>query len=418
VSTDGTGSAPPSPPPTQPRRDLGFALPAPAKLSPIRAIVSFAALILVLGGAFLAAYLPKKRAERELAENARADMQAAARVSVVTPKEMTSNHAILLPGTVTPLQSTTIYSRANGYLRTWRVDIGDKVKEGQLLAEIDTPELDQQVAQARAQLVQAQANVVQATANRDFSRTSLERYKVLTPQGVTSQQDLDQHGAQAQVDEASVSVAQANVRAMQANIDRVYQLKAFSRVTAPFSGTIVSRFVDIGTLVTAGNATPLFNLVATDPVRVFIQVPQDVAPSVRPDVPADVTVREYAGRRFQGRVTRSAGALDPASRTMNTEVRVPNADGALLAGMYGEVSLTLPNPHKVYELPATALFNDAKGLRLAVVSEDSKVKFVPVVVERDTGATVQISSGLSGGERVVKLANAGLSEGGTVGVVP
>jgi RND family efflux transporter MFP subunit len=155
-----------------------------------------------------------------------------------------------------------------------------------------------------------------------------------------------------------------------------------------------------------------------DPARVFIQVPQDVAPSVRADVPADVTVREYPGRVFHGTVARAAGALDPQSRTMNTEVRVVNTDNALFAGMYAEVSLTLPSPHNVYEVPATALFNDAQGLRLAIVGSDSKVRLVKVTLERDTGSTVLISTGLSGSERIVKLANAGLSDGTDVDVVP
>ncbi|MEO8877765.1 MAG: efflux RND transporter periplasmic adaptor subunit, partial [Polyangiaceae bacterium] len=368
--------------------------------------------------AFLVAYLPRRHAQAALVAGADESAHAAIRVNVVTPKVMTSDRAILLPGTVTPLQSTVIYSRADGYLKKWYVDIGDKVKENQLLAEIETPEVDQQLAQGRAQLVQAQASVLQAAATRDFSKANLARYETLTSQGLASKEDLDQRRAQAAVDEANLGVAHANVEAMQANINRLQQLIGFGRVLAPFAGTITSRSVDIGALVTAGNATPLFNLVAMDPARIFIQVPQDVAPSVRADVPADVTVREYPGRIFHGSVARSAGALDPESRTMNTEVRAANPDGALLAGMYAEVSLTLPSPHQVYEVPATALFNDAKGLRLAVVDSDGKVKLVKVVMERDAGSTVQISAGLTGGERVVKLANAGISDGTVVEVVP
>jgi membrane fusion protein, multidrug efflux system len=398
--------------------DLGFALPAPAKVSPIRALVGFAVVAVVLGVMFLVAYLPKRRLNAELVQSAKADSRVPLRVNVVTPTEMTSDRAILLPGTAMPLQSTVIDSRANGYLRRWYVDMGDKVSEGQLLAEIETPELDQELVQARAQVAQAEAGVAQAVANRDFSKTNLERYQRLTPQGLTSQQELDQHAAQSRVDEASVGVAQANAGAMRANIARVTRLKEFARVVAPFAGTVTSRSVEIGALVTAGNATPLFNLAATDPVRVFVQVPQDVAPSVRANVPAEVRLREYPARVFRGTVARSAGALDPGSRTMNTEVRVPNPDGAILTGMYAEVSLTLPNPHRVYEVPATALFNNAQGLRLAVVGSDRRVRFVTVGVERDTGATVQISTGLGGGERVVKLANAGLVDGSEVEVAP
>lgn len=406
------------PPSADHAHDLGFALPEPAKLSPARAIAAALVIVVGLGALFAAVYIPRRRSQAALAEATKVEQRAAIRVNVVVPKATSSDHAMMLPGSVRPLQETVIYSRANGYLRRWLVDIGDKVKEGQLLAEIDTPELDQELAQARAQLAQAQAQVVQAKANRDFSKTNLERYTRLTPQGVTSQQELDQHRAQAQVDEANVAVATANVGAQTANIDRISKLRSFAHVTAPFAGTIMSRSTEVGALVTAGSATPLFNLVATDPVRVFVQVPQDVAPSVRVDVTANVTVREYAGRVFAGKVARSAGSLDAASRTMNTEIRVPNPDGALMAGMYAEVAITLPSPHRVFELPATVLMNDARGLRIAVVGDDGTVKLVPVVVERDTGATILISSGVTGSERVVKLANAALSDGSEVEVLP
>jgi RND family efflux transporter MFP subunit len=421
MSPDGHPPDPQKPGPgvvDAPAPDLGFALPPPGKLTPGRALLVIAVVVVVLVSAFLAAYLPRRQAQADLAQGTHAASHAALRVNVVTPKVMTSDRALLLPGAVTPLLSTVIYPRANGYLRKWYVDIGDKVKDGQLLAEIETPEVDQQLMQARAQLVQADESVLQAVANREFSKANLARYVDLLKSGLASQQDLDQHRAQADVDEASVAVAKANVVAMRANISRLEQLTGFGRVTAPFAGTITSRSIDVGALVTATNTTPLFNLVAMDPARVFIQVPQDVAPSVRADVPADVTVREYPGRIFHGTVARAAGALDPQSRTMNTEVRVVNADNALFAGMYAEVSLTLPSPHKVYEVPATALFNDAQGLRLAIVGSDDKVKLVKVTLERDTGSTVLISTGLSGSERIVKLANAGLSDGTDVDVVP
>jgi RND family efflux transporter MFP subunit len=175
--------------------------------------------------------------------------------------------------------------------------------------------------------------------------------------------------------------------------------------------------VEVGALVTAGNGQPLYKIAATDPARVFVQVPQDVAPGLRVDVPASVTVREYPGRKFDGRVARSAGELDATTRTMNTEVRVPNADGALIAGMYAQVALTLPTPHAVFELPSTALMNDSSGLRVATVDEDSKIHLVAVVVERDEGANVEISTGLTGKERIVKLASGEFVEGRPVEVV-
>jgi RND family efflux transporter MFP subunit len=259
--------------------------------------------------------------------------------------------------------------------------------------------------------------LIQAKASRELSRTNLERYKALIPSGVVSQADLDQKNAQSQVDEANVNVAQANVSAQEANIRRLGQLKSFTNVTAPFGGTITTRMIETGSLVTAGNATPLYKIAAMDPARVFVQVPQDVAVGVRADVPATVTLREYPGRKFDGKVTRAAGELDPASRTMNTEVRVPNPKGEMIAGMYAEVALTLPSSHRVFAVPSTALLSDAKGSRVAVVDAESKVHLMPVVVERDTGATIEIASGIDGGVRVVKLANSELSEGKVVDVL-
>ncbi|GAC1351432.1 MAG: efflux RND transporter periplasmic adaptor subunit [Polyangiales bacterium] len=323
---------------------------------------------------------------------------------------------MVLPGSVQPLEETIVYSRASGYLRKWLVDIGDKVKPGEVLAEIDTPEVDQQLNQARAQLVQAQAALGQATANRDFSKTNFSRYRDLAQKGLASQQELERSEAQSAVDQAAVKVAEAAIEAQQANVHRLNETKSFAHVAAPFGGTVNARMIERGALVSP--TTQLFKISAVDPVRVFVQVPQDVAPSVRADVPAQVTVREYGGRVFRGWVARSAGALDSASRTMNTEVRVPNPANELLAGMYAQVGLTLPSSHRVLEIPATALMNDGSGLRVATVGSDSKIRIVKVTIERDTGATIEIASGLEETDRVVKLGAADLSEGRSVEIVP
>ena len=417
---DGTSGSPrseASPPPQAGGHDLGFALPEPARLGAVRGIAAFIIVLGLLAAAYFFAYLPKRRAREALEQSTQTAARAAMVVDVVTPKVVASEHALVLPGSVNPLEETVVYSRADGYLKRWLVDIGDKVKEGQLLAEVETPELDQQLEQARALLVQVQAGIALAAANREFSRANLDRYKRLEPQGLATKEDLQQKQAQASVDEANVLVAQAAVGAQAAAVQRLAQLKSFARVVAPFAGTVTMRAVDRGALVTSGASTPLFKVSANDPVRVFIQVPQDVAPSVHPDIAADVTVREYAGRVFAGKVARAAGALDPASRTMSTEVRVPNPGGELLSGMYAEVALTLQLAHRVVEVPATALMNDANGLRVAIVDDKSRIRLVTVVVERDTGPTVQISSGLDGSERVVKLASASLSDGSPVEVL-
>jgi membrane fusion protein (multidrug efflux system) len=398
--------------------DLGFDLPPAASMTRSRAALLAFAGVAVLGAAFAAGYMPRRAESAALVQAAAGEEATPLRVDVVRPTDGSSDRALLLPGSVQPLEETTIYARASGYVRKWSVDIGDKVTAGQLLAELDTPELDQGLEQARAQLTQAQAALVQARANLELSKTNLQRYKQLAPAGVVSAAELDQRQAAAQVDEANVNVAQANIAAQQANIRRLTQLRSFARVTAPFAGTVTLRGIETGSLVTAGNGQLLYKVAAMDPARVFVQVPQDVAPGVRAGVAATVTVREYPGRSFVGTVARAAGELDSATRTMNTEVRVPNGDGALIAGMYAQVSLTLPSPHRVFEVPATALMTDAHGARVAVVDADSLVHFVPVVVERDTGPTIEIASGLTGTERVARMAGAQLVDGKRVDVIP
>jgi RND family efflux transporter MFP subunit len=406
----------PPPNPASPGDELGFDIPPPARLSASRAIVLGLIAAAVLGVAFVVGWLPRRQARASLEASAASAEAGKLRVEVVASKVGASDRALVLPGSVQPLQETTVYARADGYVRRWHVDIGDVVTEGKLLAELDTPELDQQIDQARAQLAQAQAAIVQAKANRDFSAMNLTRYKTLTEQGLSAPADLDQRKAQAQVDEANVTVAQANANAQDANLRRLAQLRAFSRVTAPFAGTITARSIEIGSLVTASNAAPLFKIAAMDPARVFVQVPQDVAPGVRAGVEAKVKVREYPGRSFAGKVTRAAEELDPTTRTMTTEVRIGNGDGALIAGMYAEVALSLPVAHRVITIPPTALMNDAAGQRVAVVGEDDRLRIVPVVVERDNGASIDLASGLAGGERVVKLGGPELTEGRPVAV--
>ena len=396
--------------------DLGFDLPPPAKMTKTRAVGIAVIFVVVLVVAFLVAWLPRRHAQTELATSTKNAESATLRVQVVSPKVKSSDHSLALPGSVQALEETVVYPRSNGYVTKWLVDIGDKVEAGAGLAEIDQPDVDQQLEQARAQLAQADAQLLQSTANRDFSSTTLERYKKLVPQGVASQQELDQKQAQFAVDEANVKVARASIEAQQANVRRLVQAKSWGHITAPFAGMVNARMIERGALVSP--TTPLFKISATDPVRVFVQVPQDVAPSVRNDVSAKVTVREYPGRTFDGKVARSAGALDAASRTMNTEIRVPNPKNELFAGMYAQVALTLPSPHRVYELPATAVMNDAKGLRVALVGADGKIHLSTVVLERDTGATMEVTTGVSEGDRVVKLGGAELVEGRSVDVVP
>ena len=342
------------------------------------------------------------------------------KVEVVKPQALDSDRAFVVPGTARAFDETKIYPRTTGYVHAYRVDIGDKVEKDQVLAEIDTPELDAQLNQAHAQLAQASAAVQQATAQRDFSKANATRYASLGDQKLVAQQTVEQLRAQAGTDEAAVAAAKANVLAQQANVKRLDDLKHFAKVTAPFAGTITTRTIAPGALVgdpTAAAGTPaMFTLVATDPVRVFVDVPQTVATAITADLAATITVRELQNRTFAGKITRSAGALDPDLHTMTTEIQVPNPKHEILPGMYVQASLTLPTPHRVLQIPSTALFSDSQGLRVAIVDAHSRVHFSPVTIERDTGATFQIATGLTGDERIVKIAVPSLMEGDVVEV--
>jgi RND family efflux transporter MFP subunit len=389
--------------------DLGFQLPEPAKISGARAAVLVGVGLVVVSSAFVIGWLPKRLARRETEASVESVGAVVPRVEVVSPKALSSDRALVLPGTVTALEEASIRTRANGYVRRRLVDIGDKVEAGALLLEVDTPDLEQQLEQARAQLAQASAALTLAKANKDYAETTLSRREKLAPAGVTSAEELDKSRAEASVAAASVSVAQASLEAQSANVRRLTQERSFARVTAPFAGTITTRSVDKGSLVSP--SAELFTLASTDPIRVVIEVPQDVAPSVKLDVPAKVTIREFPGRAFEGKVARFASALDARSRTMTTIIHVPNPKGELLGGMYAQAELSLPLPHRVLEVPSTALLNDAHGTRVAVVGPDKRVHLAPIVIERDTGPTLHLASGVDEHDRVVRIGSAALTEG-------
>jgi membrane fusion protein, multidrug efflux system len=389
--------------------DLGFDLPASAHRSRWSVAVIVAALA---GGAFVIGYWRHESARGDVAPGEAKKLH----VEVVKGAVLAGDRALELPGTVRALEETKVWPRVTGYVRAWHADIGDKVTAGQLLAEIDTPETAAQLAQARAQAAQAQATVRQAIAQRDLSRANAARFEKLRADNLVSQAQIEQAQAQAQNDEANLAAAQSNAVAQDANVKRLVELQGFAKVVAPFAGTITQRAVDRGALVGDARGSALYTLVATDPVRVFVDIPQAVAPSVRAGTKATVAVREYPGRAFDGEVARSAGALDPELHTMMTEVRVPNPEGTLLPGMFVQVKLTLPVPHKAIEIPATALYSDAQGLRVAIVDAASKVHLVPITIERDAGATLLIATGLTGDERILKLAIPGLAEGTSVEV--
>ena len=394
-----------------PNAELGFALPGPARLSRGRAVTLVLLGVAVLAGVFVAAFIPRRAAQAELDQQTQDASHAAPRLAVAPPKLVASERALKLPASIQPLEEAVIYARASGYVARWLVDLGDKVKADQLLAELETPEVTQELSQARATLAKSRATKVQAEAGQALSQSKFARTGKLVEAGVASQQELEQTQAESAVGDANTNVAQAEIDAELANIRRLTDLQQFAKVTAPFAGTITARSIDRGSLVTAGNGTPLFRLAATDTVRVYVQVPQDIAAGVSVGSSAKVTVRELTGRVFEGHVAHTAGVLDPVTRTLNTEIRVPNSDGKLLSGMYADVSINLSAPRQVYEIPATALLNDAQGLRVAIVKPDNTLHLQPITIERDLGPTLQLASGLNGDERLVQIAGAELSEG-------
>ncbi|HEY1556667.1 MAG TPA: efflux RND transporter periplasmic adaptor subunit [Kofleriaceae bacterium] len=400
---------------SQEPEDLGFELPPPATASRGRVLVI---VVLLAAGAFAFGWSQRRKPHGD-AIAATGD-SGAVRVEVMTPKVLDSSEALVLPGVVKPLEEAKIYPRTAGYVKKWNVDIGDKVKDGQVLAEIDAPDVDAQLAQARAQLAQAEAALQQAKAQAEYSKANADRNVTMAQQQLIAKATLEQAQSAAKVDSATVSADLANIASMEANVRRLSDLVGFQKVTAPFAGTITSRTIDRGNLVgdpTTGNtATPMFTLVATDPVRVFVDTPQTVAPTVKQGGDAIVTAREFAGRKFAGKITRAADALDPELHTMTTEIDVPNADGTLLPGMYVSAQLSLAVPHHVVEIPATALYNDSQGVRVATVDAHARAHFVTIGIERDTGATLWIATGLTGAEKLVKIAVPTLSEGDPVEV--
>lgn len=334
-------------------------------------------------------------------------------VQVTTARRAESDITTTLPGDVRADEETTVYARTTGYLKRWHVDIGDQVQEGDLLAEIDTPEVDQQFLQAQAQVGQLAATLKTAEATARLAESTFQRYANLVDTGAVTAQEYDERLSNRDKTQAAVDAAKAELAAGEANLQRLRQLKEFSRVYAPFSGTITRRWVDSGQLVTTGStaAQPLFQITRTDPVRVFVHVPQIYAPGIQRGLTAEITVRERANETFTGTVSRTAGAIDPETRTLLTEIRVPNPDGRLLTGSYVQVKLAFRREAPPVLVPESALIFDADGTRVAVLDDHQRIRFQPVVIERNLGSEVGIRSGLEPGTRIVVNPGTRLREG-------
>jgi RND family efflux transporter MFP subunit len=326
---------------------------------------------------------------------------------------------ISLPATTLAFAQADISARATGYIGVRNVDIGSRVKSGDVLAEIVAPELDDQIAQAEATLGQDQAQLKQIEATRDLAQVTNARNSTLVKQGWVTQQQGDTDRLTLEAQQAGVGVAQANIAAQQAQLRVLRQQKAYQRVIAPFPGVITQRNVDLGDLVQAdaGSGTFMFTLMQSDPIRTQVYVPQDAAFGLTPGVDAVIRVPEIPDRTFPGKVTRIADALQPGTRTLLAEIDVPNHDGALTAGTYCTVELQIPRRTPSFVVPGDAIIFNSKGLQVAVV-EGGVVHMRPVTVARDFGTEMEISDGLKAGDQVVRNAPVSLLDSARVSIRP
>ena len=338
-------------------------------------------------------------------------------VATATVNASGNTMSVTWPGTTEAFSQANIFARASGYISRRDVDIGSRVKAGQLLVEITAPELDHQIAQAEATLTEMQAALQQAQANRDLGQVTWNRDSTLVQKGwVTAQQgDTDRLNLKAQ--DAAVAVAQANIKAQTAQIAVLHQQKDYQRVIAPFDGVITQRNVDVGSLVQADAATGtfLFTLMQSDTLRIQLYVPQDEAFGLGPGVDAVIRVPELPGHDFPGKVTRIADALQPGTRTLLTEIDVPNPDHALSPGVYCNVELKIPRKTPSLVLPSEAIIFNAKGLSVAVV-EDGTAHLRNVNVVRDFGTTIEVNSGVKDGDQVILAPPVDLADGQKVQV--
>jgi len=322
-------------------------------------------------------------------------------VRVTQPQRSGSGDKLSLPGTLQGNVQAPIAARASGYLKRWTKDIGSKVERGELLAEIETPEIDQQLSQAIAARDQAAASLA-------LSRSTVDRWEGLRKKDVVSQQDLDER-------RSAVAQSQANVAAADANVQRLRQLEGFKRVVAPFAGVITRRNVDVGDLIDGNGSRPLFLLAQTDPLRVYVNVPQTYAQLVKPGQPVVVTQAELRGQTFSGQVARTAASIDASTRTMQVEIALPNPDGRLLPGAYVQVALPLASSGSL-TMPTNTLLFRGEGTLVAVVDSQGKVALRRIGVGRNFGENFEVLDGVTESDRVVLNPPDWLAEGQLVAV--
>lgn len=344
--------------------------------------------MIIVAGIVIAGVVPRLKARAAL--RTETHEQAVPTVSVIHPKKGAPQQEIVLPGNMQPFTDAPIYARTNGYLKKWYFDIGAHVKSGQLLADIDTPEIVKQLQQARADLNTAQANL-------NLSKITEQRYEGLKNTDAVSKQDVDNaHG--------DFEAKQAMVASAQSNVQRLEDTLAFNKIYAPFDGVITARQTDVGQLIDSGSGGPareLFHMAATATLRVYINVPQQYSPAAKPGLTADLTLAQFPGRTFKGELVRTANAIDLSSRTLLVEVDVKNPTGELLPGAFTEVHLKLPESTPAFILPVNVLIFRSAGLQIATVQDGKRAALIPITLGRDFGSEVEVISGLTGQEDVI-----------------
>jgi len=380
--------------------------------------ISAAATAIVLLSGFLLVHFLRTSGESRLQDVSKAESSRRPPVNVITVRSSGATRPLTLPGETAAWYESTLYARVTGYVAKWFVDIGDHVRRGQILATIETPELDADLAAARAELTAAEAQVKVRAAEAEFANSTNERWRD-SPKGVVSDQEREAKRADYDSAVAKLNAARAQVALDRARVDRFTALTQFKQVTAPFDGTVTERRVDIGNLVTAGSIngnTLLYRVSQETPMRVFVDVPQSAAGELmKADVPVQITASSIPGRIFSGEIARTAKAINPQARTLRVEVDIPNADQALVPGMYVDVAFALQSTNLV-QVPAAALVFRSSGPQVAVVNDAGRVSFHKVTIARDDGNMVELGSGISPGDKVALNISSQISDGETVAV--
>jgi RND family efflux transporter MFP subunit len=361
------------------------------------------AVLLILIVAGIITFVDRKSETDALAKET--DAVAVPTVAVVKPQSEASKDELILPGNLQAFAESPIFARTNGYLVRWTKDIGSKVQKGELLAVIDTPEVDQELSQARAARDQVKSAL-------GLAKISADRWANLRKSDSVSQQEADQQASNYQQAEANLAASDANVR-------RLEQLESFKNVYAPFSGVLTRRNVDPGALINSGAGVAgkeLFDIARVDPLRVFVSVPQAYAPSMKVGAKADITLQEFPQQKFAGTIARTADAIDPATRTLNTEVDVPNKDGKLLPGSFGQVHFATGTAVPRITIPVNAMLFRAEGPQVAVVDSDSKVQLRSITIGQDFGARLEILGGIDVNDQIVINPSDSLENGQKVNV--